>query len=1174
MAATERRTGKGRASRQMVGSDTAARVRSSTRAGLTPPRFANEPADRLADTLDKAWSRLRMHWDRFTEARRCGSSSSGTRAANTFKYWLSPLLKELGYPQLSAGTAVGQSDSPYTIYQSCRNVTIVVAGHDASLVCHPDDASPLVATGPYAYLCASLNSSANDAWGLVSNGMQLRLLQRHHGLSHHRYIEFDIEAVMNAEKPEGFADMWMMCHRSHFENDGPGQGWLEQWSMLVGKQDSRTLSSLRGAVTRAIELLGTGLIAHPRNDTLRSTIESGQLSAHKLYGQLIHVVYRLMFLCLAEDRGLLHPRDATAAARAAYNDRYSTWKLRAIANESRPAAVADYWDKFDFVSASLARADGCPSLGIPCMASFLWDSEATPDLLGPHQSSGRDAVCVSDHDMVEVIRSLGFIEQDRRADAVEYQTFRPSWLGSIYEHLLARTPRVSVADRTVLLDSASHHERKATGAYYTPDSLVDHLLGSALEPVVHERLAEAARVDSVNEQSVQARQEQAILSTKVCDPSAGGGHFLLAAGRRLASFLARIRTGDRAPTREQYQRALSEVVRHGLYGVDSNPMAVEICRIALWIEADDPDLKLADLESKIRVGDALLGATPDGMNSGVPSDAFKSDAEDNKKIVAYFRRRNQAERKAYRAIEDDGRAIAASSAEHERLLADAWCAAFVWKKHDIDRPDVLEGCTGKWNAISEAVYRQLEKNPGSVASWMKDEIARLTQQYRFFHWHQEFPEVFSADAVSACSESLPDEKPGTLTASDATRQRRRGFDVIVGNPPFLNQRESATAAKRGPAALLCSVTDGAVRGYSDLSAAFLLQAKRLCRSGGRVALVQPQSLLTSKDARSIRSAVLDDASLVDLWISNEHVFEGAGVFTCAPTLSVGAPRVGTVLRHASTRFVSLPSIEVDNDRLQAQETWGHLAAAAMGVPEFGYTSSGVVGDIATATADFRDQYYGLDGFVVEDADVDCQRSERDRSFPPLVTSGCIDLATCEWGRRPTRLLKASWHQPRIDRERMRTEGTLSGWITNRLVPKVIVATQTKVLEVLIDTQGRYVPSLPLITVLPRARGDLWKIAAAIASPVSVGLAMQRYAGAALTAQAIKLSAKQVLSLPLPQPSAVWNQAAQALRDAHDADPRDRRAQLIRFASLATDAYKLAPADSEQLLDWWQGRLAP
>jgi len=232
-----------------------------------------------------------------------------------------------------------------------------------------------------------------------------------------------------------------------------------------------------------------------------------------------------------------------------------------------------------------------------------------------------------------------------------------------------------------------------------------------------------------------------------------------------------------------YQQALREVIRRCVYGVDLNPMAVELCKVSLWMESMEPGKPLTFLDAHIKRGNSLLGTTPKLMQAGIPDDAFEPLTGDDKKVVTYYKKRNKQEKKdrvtgqgtlteyfqrgfeiklgnlpatlasINAEAEDDSAtvrrheeqyaaAIRDSAYENARLLADAWCAAFVWKKHDSDAPGALAGFPGNWDAITEQVYREIERNPHSVLPWIKDEVKRLAAEYHFFHWHIEFPEVF------------------------------------------------------------------------------------------------------------------------------------------------------------------------------------------------------------------------------------------------------------------------------------------------------------------------------------------------------------------------------------------------------------------------------------------------
>jgi hypothetical protein len=403
----------------------------------------------------------------------------------------------------------------------------------------------------------------------------------------------------------------------------------------------------------------------------------------------------------------------------------------------------------------------------------------------------------------------------------------------------------------------------------------------------------------------------------------------------------------------------------------------------------------------------------------------------------------------------------------------------------------------------------------------------------------------------------------------------RGFDCILGNPPFLNQLESGTALAKQTSAIVAATYGDARKGYTDVSALFLLLSARITRARGRYSLVQPQSLLAAADSKPVRDAMLADGALTNLWVSNEHVFADATVYTCAVTIEKDGVRRDRLGRSHRGSFEQLPDVDIDSDALMVEETWSHLVAEASGIPSGALSTSGTIADIADATADFRDQYYGLDGFIVEDASCTADRTAGDfeRQFPPIITTGALELAECLWSKAPMRILKRKWNAPRVDRRRMERDGTLGAWLTSRLVPKVLVATQTKVIEAFADTAGRFIPSVPVLSVVPHRPGDVLLVAAAIASPPIAALAMTKYSGAALSADAIKLSAKQAASMPLPADREAWRRAAELFATAHEATTAEARIEnLQRYGAAACEAYGMRPDAKRAVLDWWLGRI--
>ncbi|CAN5810334.1 hypothetical protein BH24ACT2_BH24ACT2_15000 [soil metagenome] len=390
-------------------------------------------------------------------------------------------------------------------------------------------------------------------------------------------------------------------------------------------------------------------------------------------------------------------------------------------------------------------------------------------------------------------------------------------------------------------------------------------------------------------------------------------------------------------------------------------------------------------------------------------------------------------------------------------------------------------------------------------------------------------------------------------------------DVVVGNPPFLNQLERATARRRDDIVALRRRYGTAVGADADTAVLFLVMGARLVRPGGVVALILPESFLATRDAHGARSAALSDATLEALWIPSVPVFASVAVRICVPVLRRGVVASGRVRLWRGSPPQLAATIDADADVLRAAPTWSHLLVAGSGIPDCELEADGTLGDWCHISADFRAQYYGIAPFLVDDPEGTLDPS----AFPPLVTVGLIDPAECHWGRRRTRHHGHPWEAPRVDRERLMAETDLGPWARARLVPKVVVATQTKVVEAAVDVEGAWLPSTPLISVVaPPAR--LWHVAAALLSPPVTAWALRRWAGTALAAGGLKLSAAQVRAVPSPVPGPQWDTAADAVRQATEAgDEGERRRWLLAAAAASSRAYGV---DDPAMVRWWADRL--
>ncbi len=368
------------------------------------------------------------------------------------------------------------------------------------------------------------------------------------------------------------------------------------------------------------------------------------------------------------------------------------------------------------------------------------------------------------------------------------------------------------------------------------------------------------------------------------------------------------------------------------------------------------------------------------------------------------------------------------------------------------------------------------------------------------------------------------------------------FAAVVGNPPFQNQLGRATARSAADQRVLRARFGDAVRAYTDTAWLFLLLACRLVRPGGRVVMVEPQSVVAARDAEAVRRALDDRADLRDLWLDEERIFDAA-VRVCAPVLE---------------RRREEPGASRGAGDEEGSGSWGRLWARALDLPFVDLPAGPTLGDRATVLAGFRDQYYGLIDTVREHGD----RAEGDA---PLVTSGAVDWAACAWGDRPTRYAKRRWTAPVVDLARLADAPAVARrWVARTRAPKLVVATQTRVVEAAVDVEGTWVPSVPTLAVVPTADEDLWRLAAAVLSPAATAWFARRSAGTGLDRGALKVTGPDLTALPLPNDGAAWDAAVVALR-AFVASPAP--GALDAYLDAAAGAYGVAPA----VTAWWRSR---
>ena len=405
----------------------------------------------------------------------------------------------------------------------------------------------------------------------------------------------------------------------------------------------------------------------------------------------------------------------------------------------------------------------------------------------------------------------------------------------------------------------------------------------------------------------------------------------------------------------------------------------------------------------------------------------------------------------------------------------------------------------------------------------------------------------------------------------------RRFTAVVGNPPFQDQLAAMTARSPDRAAALRSRLGAVVGGYTDTAALFLVAALDLVAPGGRVVLVQPHSVLAGRDTAAARAAVASRARVEGLWVAGDHAFPAARV----PAVAVVArarvdghgdgDEVGIAARlarwqgpdvaPAPARAVAAPVAAA----AAAGGSWSPLVVDLLGVPASGLPAAAppevCLGALATVTAGFRDEYYGVAPFVQEAA-VDGAAGW------PLITSGAVDLGRTTWGERPIRFARRRWDRPVVDVDALREAGgRLAAWADRVLRPKVVLATQTRVLEAAVDRHGRWWPSVPVVAAVPHDPTDVDRVAAVLLAPPVSAWAHEQAAGAALSSGALKLAARQVAAVPLPADHRAWDAAAALVPELTDPGPAGRAALDAVGSHMAT-----AYGAGDDVLAWWRDRI--
>jgi len=757
--------------------DIVARISSFDAADQTEEAYGVPPGLKIRDEIARYFRIAEALWHQFEVAKAKSPAASE-------RFMLDLLKQCFGFDTIKAQKTILKGEREFPVRHGALGgrVPIVIApvpsedvrrtGIDESLTQFGDGSRRRSAT---LLLQEYLNAEDDALWGICADGLTLRLLRDNVSLTRPAWIEADLAKIFSESLFPDFSALWLLIHQSRFGAAGsaPTDCALEHWRDAGRIEGTAAREKLRNGVEAALIELGQGFIEHPANAELRAALSHRKLTRQAYFEELLRLVYRLIFLFAAEDRDLLHTPAAPQPAVRAYAQGYSVGRLRERCTRRTS------WDKnidvWEGLKATFrALSEGEALLGLPALGGLFAQGQL------PHIREAR----IENRRLLAAIWRLAWMRPEGQPlTRVNWRDMETEELGSVYESLLELVPEVNASERSFSFADDSQgkgNARKTSASFYTPDPLVQSLLDETLDPLIEDTIAGKDDQSAI----------EALLNLRIIDPACGSGHFLLAAARRLASRIARL-SSPGTPSQSDYRHWLREVARRTLFGVDKNPMAIELAKVALWIETVEPGKPLSFLDAHLRCGDSLLGVYDlRALQIGIPDDAYKALTGDDSDAASAWRALNRAERNARdqgefaffeapRSLieaahalesldEDDLQGVNSKSDAFRQLLTgeerqrmeaacDLYIAAFLLPKTEAPARNVGEATS--FVPTSRDIWDKLEG--GKPLGLIESSATAVARAAGAFHWPLEFPHVFSpTDGV----------KPG--------------FDLALGNPPW------------------------------------------------------------------------------------------------------------------------------------------------------------------------------------------------------------------------------------------------------------------------------------------------------------------------------------------------------------------------------------------------------
>lgn len=693
-------------------------------------------------------------------------------------------------------------------------------------------------------------------WAILTNGCEWRLYTDNSAAG--AYYAFHLARLGQICDFESFRLFFTLFRAAAFERDGEGLCFLDSAREQSLRVQTELETNLRKRVFGILEDLGTAFVDWEPNG-----IAEGEYPA--VYQSSLIFLYRLLFILYAESRDLLPVRLSGAGASRRYRLDFSlarlTDRLRSRSHYTDNAFYTLYEDLlklFNLINGTHPRQNR--ALGVTRYNGGLFNPA-----LHPRLATWR----IGDIDLANILRQLVFAQPPARAgdrqgvfstnETIDYSTLEVRQLGDIYEGLLgAHFERVG--NRLELRNENDENHRH--GIFYTPDWIVRFLVRETLNPLL-DRIEASADVRRAMEASSEERRRDnsfalAVLNLNLVDPAMGSGHFLVRATEWLADKIMAhpttrrmtrqvVGSGDRPVTREDIlgegrvpvspgvpqERAEKaywrrRVVEACIHGVDINPMAVELAKLSLWLTCIAVDEPLNFLDHHLRYGNALLFADPEELKRSPSAEENDPGAfdlgESLESVLADTIRENvriegepSFEMEVVKAKEDGWKRA------RERLrpfldLADLWIATLDGISLDSFGYLSVAKLLVKPGALSRKDTREVQRLHRSL----KAEVEGRVRALHPFHWQIEFPDLFF------------DEDGRALPADD------RGFDAILGNPPYVSVH---TAREEGNRSMRNALERRA--GYvEDLYVHFTDLGFRLLKRTGRFGFIVSDTFFT------------------------------------------------------------------------------------------------------------------------------------------------------------------------------------------------------------------------------------------------------------------------------------------------------------------------------------------